>query len=79
MDSYPHLENLIGCWFHQDYDIEGDTLEEVIAAYRKGTTAADRIGTRADIHKFLQHYDDESLKEEFVRVFNSDIIPDPGG
>lgn len=37
-ENYPHLDSLIGGWFHQDFDLEGDTLEEVVAAYKKVTS-----------------------------------------
>lgn len=79
MGSYPHLENLMACWFHQDYGIDGNTLEEVMDAYRRSTTSADWDRVRADIRSFLQHYGDQSLKDAFVRVFNPDIIPEPWG
>lgn len=30
--SYPALADLIGAWFHEDYDIEGEGAPEIIAA-----------------------------------------------
>lgn len=34
---YPQLADLISGWFHQDYDIEGETVAEVISAFRAVT------------------------------------------
>src|SRR5580704_484929 len=66
--EYPHLAQLIGGWFHQDFDIEGGTLEAMIAAFKKVTTPADCAETRADIGRLLSRYDDQALSQEFVRL-----------
>ncbi|HEX3435661.1 MAG TPA: contact-dependent growth inhibition system immunity protein [Pseudacidobacterium sp.] len=74
-DNYPYLDNLLGCYFHQDFDIEGDTIEEIIAAYRRDhPISLDGLGVRADIHRLLRRYDDSELAQEFVRIFQPDII-----
>lgn len=72
--EYPHLAQLIGGWFHQDFDIEGGTLEAMIAAFKKVTTPADCAETRADIGRLLSRYDDQALSQEFVRLFRPDVI-----
>ncbi len=72
--EYPYLANLIGSWFHQDYDIAGSTLEAVIASFRKDTNSDDWAETRADIERLLNRYDDQALPEEFVRLFEPGII-----
>jgi hypothetical protein len=67
--AFPFLDALIGGWFHQDFDIEGDTLAAVIAAFRRVSNADDWAETRADIARLLRRYDDAALPREFVRLF----------
>jgi hypothetical protein len=35
--SYPALADFLASWFHQDFDIEGETVAEVVAAYRSSS------------------------------------------
>jgi hypothetical protein len=71
--EYPYLDSLIGCWFHQTWDIEGGTLEAVIASFKKATNSSDWDETRADIARLLSRYDDKALPEEFVRLFRPNV------
>ena len=71
--EYPHLAQLIGSWFHQDFDIAGNTLEAVIATFKRVSTPADWAETRADIERLLSRYDDQTLPQEFVRLFQPDV------
>src|SRR5689334_6581411 len=72
ISSYPYLWHLIGGWFHQDFDIVGDTLEALIADYRSSATAHDIAGLRADIHRLI-HFHGERLDTAFVELFG-DVI-----
>ncbi len=73
--DFPYLDALIGCWLHQDFDIEGDTLAAAIAAFRRDTNADDRAETRVDIAGLLRRYDDTALAEEFGRLFRPGVDP----
>ena len=73
--AFPYLDALIGGWFHQDFDIAGDTLEAVIAAFRKETNSDDWAETRADIAGLLRRYDDAALAREVVRLFRPGVDP----
>ena len=75
VEQYPYLFNLIGAWFHQDYSIEGNTLEEIMSSFRESSPAEDLLGTRADIHRFLRHFDGANLQNEFIRMFEPGVLP----
>ena len=77
--DFPYLNYLIGCWFHQDWDIEGDTLDAVIASFKKSEAPADWTETRADIERLLNRYDDQNLAREFIRLFRPDVDPEGWG
>jgi contact-dependent growth inhibition (CDI) system CdiI-like immunity protein len=74
--SFPYLDSLIGGWFHQDLDIYGDTLDEVIAAYRQGAPVEDWMGVRADIHRFLRLHKEDQLTEQFGKTFHHEVDPE---
>lgn len=77
--SYPQLDSLIGGWFHQDFDLEGDTLEEIVAAYKTVHSREDWEGTRAEILRFLEGRDDTQVKEDFVRLFQPGVDAEAWG
>ncbi|WP_436190346.1 contact-dependent growth inhibition system immunity protein [Pseudorhodoferax sp. LjRoot39] len=37
---FPDLASFMGGWFHQDSDLHGDSLEEVVAAFKAESDAA---------------------------------------
>ena len=71
--EYPELEHLMGGWFHQDYDVEGDTLEEVVAAYLAVASAPQRRTLVEDIERFLRTARD--VDGDFQDTFQPDVIP----
>jgi hypothetical protein len=73
--AFPFLDALIAGWFHQNFDSAGDTLEAVIASFRKETNADDWAETRADIARLLRRYDDAALAPEFIRLFRPGVDP----
>jgi hypothetical protein len=72
--AYPNLSDLMGAWFHQDFDIEGNTVVEVVEAYKRVTPPATQTAVREDITKFLNDHADD-VDGSFERIFNPDIIP----
>jgi hypothetical protein len=66
----------MGGYFHQDYAINGNTTEEIVKAYQEHSHPEDWMGVRADIHRFLRRYDDSRTRQEFIRIFGSDIDPE---
>ena len=73
--AYPFLDALISGWFHQKFDIAGDTLAAVIASFRRDTNSDDWAETRADIGRLLRRYDDAALAQEFIRLFRPGVDP----
>ena len=73
MSDYPQLETLLGGWFHQDFDINGDTLDEIIAAYRGVTPVDQQRSLAAEIERFLKEAGD--VDSEFQRRFKPDVSP----
>jgi hypothetical protein len=53
MNKYPALDDLMQSWFHQDYDLNGSTLEEIIGHYREVTPLEQQKALVRDIRAFL--------------------------
>ena len=73
-NGYQKLKALVSGWFHQDFDIEGDTVQEIIRAFNTSSTLQDRQLLAQDISRFLE-IDDDQLDAAFVQIFNPDIDP----
>jgi len=73
-DAYPALADLIGAWFHQDYDIEGETIPEIIAGFRAVTSSPERALVRADIERFVAEHPSD-LEDAFESVFRPGVMP----
>ena len=71
---FPDLAAFMTGWFHQDFDIHGDTLEKVVAAFRAEVGPQHIAPLAADIDAFLATGDD-GLEERFQDDFRPDIIP----
>ncbi len=41
--KFPELASFMGGWFHHDFHIHGDTLEEVVAAFKAETDGSPRL------------------------------------
>jgi len=72
--DYPVLDALMSGWFHQDFDIEGETIEEIIGAYKDSCSQEELKSIAAEINKFLGDFEDNT-DEEFSRIFKPDVDP----
>lgn len=72
--DYPDLAEFMSGWFHQDFDIEGTTIPEIVAAFNASSSSAQREALISDISRFLK-IRDEGLDETFIATFNPDIDP----
>jgi hypothetical protein len=79
LESYPYLDSLVGGWFHQDFDLDGNTLEEIVASYKKSAPPEDWMGVRADIQRFLRQHETPRLSEDFMRLFQPGTDPESWG
>jgi hypothetical protein len=75
--DFPDLDTLLGGYFHQDFDIFGNTLAEVVATFKKDTAPDPDIArrTRSDIARFLaERPDDKKLDSDFEEYFDPGVL-----
>ncbi len=51
---YPHLADMTDAYFHQDYDIFGETLEEVLAEYARTSHLHEVEGAIRELEDLLK-------------------------
>ena len=71
---FPELAAFMGGYFHQDFDINGDTLEEVVAVFIADSDAGLCRLLIGDIDGFLAT-GEVGMEERFQDYFRPDIIP----
>lgn len=74
MQRYPELAAFMGGWFHQDFDIHGDSLEQVVDAFKRESNADLIPPLVHDIDAFLAT-GDEGMDARFEECFDPDNIP----
>ena len=73
-DSYKHLSSFLASWFHQDFDIAGDSIDEILTSYLLSAKLQEIICVRRDIGAFLIEYP-ESSGGELEEVFGLEVEP----
>lgn len=71
--AYTALSDFMGGWFHQDFDIEGNTVSEVLDAFRAVTPPEEQAKLKSDIQRFLDDHPND-LDSAFEETFKPDII-----
>ena len=76
--EYPELDHLFGAYLNQDYDLSGDTIEEVVASYVQGTSAENHGRILDEIEKFEQAHSD-NLDQALLLRYGNDFDPELWG
>ncbi|WP_313622968.1 contact-dependent growth inhibition system immunity protein [Achromobacter sp.] len=56
VESYPALNALLGGYFHQDYDLFGETIEEVALCYKRVTAPEDIAQACREMDRFVAEF-----------------------
>jgi hypothetical protein len=72
--EYPAIADLMGGMFHQDFDLVGNTVAEIMAAFREVTPCDEQVGLKAEIARFLEEHGND-LDEAFEKTLRPDLIP----
>ncbi|MDH5325572.1 MAG: contact-dependent growth inhibition system immunity protein [Gammaproteobacteria bacterium] len=64
MNSYQNLDNLIFSYFNQDFDLGGDSIEEIVKGFNSSHTEEQRNQVRQEIQAFMAGDNVESVFEE---------------
>jgi hypothetical protein len=70
--EYPELDHLFGAYLNQDYDLSGDTIEEVVRSYMQGTSGENHRRMLDEIAKFTLAHSQE-LDEALLARYGNDF------
>jgi hypothetical protein len=71
--DYPALTIFLSSWFHQDFDIEGETIAAIVAGFLKSCQDEQRRSLIGDISRFLSEICDSEMEEAFQQIFSPEI------
>jgi hypothetical protein len=71
---YPELEQLFGAYLHQDYQLFGNTLEEVIESYRHDSSAEQVQHMLDEIDRFRAEHS-KDLDSTLLNLYGNDFDP----
>ena len=77
-DNYEKLENFIGCWFHEDWDMEASSWPELIEKF-KIVASKERVQqVFLELKKLLKTTrDDQALEDMVYEEFGCGYDPRP--
>lgn len=70
-EEYPALLQMIGAYFHQDYDIISEDPDVIVAEYKQESKREHVHRVIDDINRFLKNHagNDDELAASFYRIF----------
>jgi hypothetical protein len=72
--EYPAIAEFMGGMFHQDFDLVGNTVAEIMAAFREVTPREEQFRLKTELVRFLGEHGND-LDEAFETTFRPDVIP----
>jgi hypothetical protein len=72
--QYPHLQEFLHSWFHQDFDINGQTIPKIITLYKNSTPNLQVMELIQDIQLFLEAYPALS-PAQLMNFFDMEVDP----
>ena len=74
--KFPELDELFGVYFNQDFDLWGDTIEEIVAAYSKDTIRERRDALHNEVDIYVEAHPSD-LDSAFTARYGFDFDPAP--
>jgi hypothetical protein len=70
--TYAALSDFMRAWFHQDFDIEGNTVAEMVGAFRRVSSPHEQRELKSGIERFLAEHPSD-LDIAFEEAFQPDV------
>lgn len=79
MSEFPHLQNFLAAYFHQDWQAEHATADAVVAFYRDSEAPAQVDATRRELGHLLARDDDDATLGDAARALGCEYDPTRDG
>ncbi|WMS43469.1 contact-dependent growth inhibition system immunity protein [Acuticoccus sp. MNP-M23] len=74
MDNYKDFSEFIRGWFHQDFDLNGQTVEEIVGAYVQSSRSAERLALLDEIAAYRRAHSAD-IEDDFIERFSPEVDP----
>jgi hypothetical protein len=78
LSNYPELDHLLHGYFNQDYDLWGNTIEEIVDCYKRETAADVHRALRDEITRFIRAHP-QDLDAAFLKAYPNEVDPSGWG
>jgi hypothetical protein len=75
MKSYPQIAAFFGAWLHQDFDLVGETLADVVTAYLEVSSQNETGALRKEIQALLRDTTGD-FDQAVVALFHPEVYLD---
>lgn len=72
--KYPYLQAILSGWFHQDFDVVGNSIEAIVNEFKRVSSESDAQAVAADIREFISTFE-RQVDDGFSKEFDVDIDP----
>jgi hypothetical protein len=72
-EHYPLFAKFFAAWLHQDFDLEGSKLADVLAAYKRVTSRTEQAALAAEVARFKAAHPDDT-EQAIERIFEPEVI-----
>ncbi len=76
--NFPHLDHFLNAYMHQDWQIYGETLENVVAIYVEDVSSDDVALLHDEISEFLSTQEDLS-EPAYRQLYPNSVLPSGWG
>lgn len=77
-ERLPHLDHFLDAYMHQDWQLFGDTLEAVVAAYAEDTSPEDAEALQGEIALLLAAVGDR-VEPAYLALYPNGVLPSGWG
>lgn len=71
---YAHLASFFAGWLHQDFDLSGETLDEVLAEFKRSAKPGEASAVCGDVDRFLKDHGVDAGRG-FAEAFEMEVDP----
>jgi hypothetical protein len=74
LDRFPHLDQFLNGYMHQDWHLFGDSLQDVVLTYAQDTSPNDVINLQSEINEFIK-LEGNKIEADYYRLFPNSVAP----
>jgi hypothetical protein len=74
LGKFPHLDHFLNAYMHQDWDLFGDSLAQVLLRYARDTSPTDLQQLQHEIVQFINS-EGPNIETDYYALFPNSVLP----